>query len=188
MTIIKLKILLFLFFVVPLFSIGSNSFLINSNLLVNNFDSTNCKEYQFFKTKGITFDSTSNMKLYNEVFGWFGVPYRYGGKSKAGTDCSGFASQIYKIVYNLNIGGSAGDIYRKLKTVVKSNLKEGDLVFFKINHNRISHVGVYLSNNKFIHATSYGKSVTISDLNEPYYKRYYFSAARFNNCNISGLK
>lgn len=179
MKLIKLKILIFVFFVAPLFSSGSNGILLHSTFYKNNFDTLNCKGYQFFKKKGIIFDSTSNIKLYNEVYGWLGVPYRYGGRSKAGTDCSGFASQIYKIVYNINLGGSAGDIFRKLKVVDKLNLKEGDLVFFKIRHSGISHVGIYLSNNKFIHATSYGKCVTISDLNEPYYKRYYFSAAHF---------
>ena len=178
MTYIKLKIFLLLLFTIPLLSIGSNSFI----------DSTNCKGYQFFKTRGVTFDSTSNMSLYNEVYGWLGVPYRYGGRSKAGTDCSGFASQIYKLVYNIEVSGSAGDIFNNLKAVEKTDLKEGDLVFFKIKRNNISHVGIYLSNNKFIHATTYGKTVTISDLDAPYYKKYYFSGGRFEEIEEIDIK
>ena len=176
----KFKKHLFILFIamIPLFGISLN---MPQTLMAGNdenFDSTAIKGYHFFLSKGIHFDSTSNIKLYNEVYTWFGVPYRYGGRSKAGTDCSGFATQIYKIVYNKIISGSANDIYQKLKHIEKSGLKEGDLVFFKINRYRISHVGIYLSNNKFIHATSWGKSVTISDLKETYYSRYYFSAGR----------
>jgi lipoprotein Spr len=143
------------------------------------FDSTKCSGYQYFKTKGVRFDSSSNLKLYNELYGWLGVPYRWGGRSKAGADCSGFASLIYKNVYSINVSGSAGDIYNKLKPINKSELKEGDLIFFSFNHNYIAHVGLYLSNNKFIHETSWGRGITISDLNESYYSRYYFSAGRY---------
>ena len=147
--------------------------------LPSSFDSTACVGFSFFKAKGIIFDSSSNLKLFNEVYGWLGVPYKWGGKSKAGADCSGFASAVYKNVYNIIVSGSAGDIYNALKPVEKSELREGDLVFFKINNYYISHVGIYLSNNKFIHETTYGSSVTISDLNESYYQHYYFSAGRY---------
>lgn len=143
------------------------------------FDSTKCTGYSFFRKKGVIIDSCSNHSLYNEIYGWLGTPYKRGGKSKAGSDCSGFASQIYKNVYKIFISGSAGDIFKALKPVDKSNLQEGDLVFFRIYGSYISHVGIYLSNNKFIHATTYGRSITISDLNEAYYKRYYYSAGRY---------
>lgn len=142
-----------------------------------------CKGYGYFKKNGVQFDSLSNLKLYNELYGWLGVPYRWGGRSKAGTDCSGFATLIYKNVYSRNVSGSAGDIYKKLKPIEKSELKEGDLIFFSFNHKYIAHVGLYLSNNKFIHETSWGKGITISDLNESYYKRYYYSAGRYADNN-----
>lgn len=170
MNVVRYNIIIFLF----LF-FGLNQFVTANHV---KFDSLNCKGYKYFISKGILFDSTSNLKLYNEVYDWLGVPYRYGGRSKSGADCSGFASQIYKHVYNISVGGSAADIYKRLMPIEKADLKEGDLVFFKIKYARISHVGVYLSNNKFIHATSFGKSVTVSDLNENYYKRYYYSAGR----------
>lgn len=172
MNVVRYNIIIFLF----LF-FGLNQFVTANHV---KFDSLNCKGYKYFISKGILFDSTSNLKLYNEVYDWLGVPYRYGGRSKLGADCSGFASQIYKLVYNYSIRGSSYDIYKRLMPVEKGDLKEGDLVFFKIKYARISHVGVYLSNNKFIHATSYGKYVTINDLNENYYKRYYYSAGRIN--------
>jgi lipoprotein Spr len=59
-------------------------------------------------------------------------------------------------------------------------MEEGDLVFFKIEGNQVSHIGVYLQNNKFVHATT-KKGVIINDLDELYYKKYYFKSGRINN-------
>jgi lipoprotein Spr len=64
-----------------------------------------------------------------------------------------------------------------VKPIKKSALKEGDLVFFKIKQKRISHVGVYVGNNKFAHA-SVQNGVIISDLDEPYYKMYFYKGGR----------
>jgi len=176
-----IKTLLFVLLVIPLNSFSSRGFIVPTDSCKMAFDSTKCSGYRYFKTKGVQFDSLSNLKLYNELYGWLGVPYRWGGRSKAGADCSGFASLIYKNVYSINVSGSAGDIYKKLKPINKSELREGDLIFFSFNHKYIAHVGLYLSNNKFIHETSWGRGITISDLNKSYYNLYYFSAGRYIN-------
>lgn len=175
-----LKGYIFILFItiIPLIALSRDPGHILRNDFNRDFDSTAVTGFHYFKTKGILFDSTSNAALYNEVYGWLGVPYRWGGMTKAGADCSGFASAVYKNVYSFNVGGSAGDIYKMLTPVEKTDLKEGDLVFFKINRTYISHVGIYLSNNKFIHETSWGHGVMISDLNDAYYTLYYFSAGR----------
>lgn len=176
---LKIKIGLFVFLIIPMFCFCSRVSVIPLDSNKNVFDSLKCNGYHYFKTKGIRFDSSSNLKLYNELYGWLGVPYRWGGRSKAGADCSGFVSSIYKNVYSFNLSGSAGDIYHKLKPINKSELKEGDLIFFSFDNKYIAHVGLYLSNNKFIHETSWGRGIMISDLNEYYYARYYYSAGRY---------
>jgi cell wall-associated NlpC family hydrolase len=108
---------------------------------------------------------------------WYGVPYKYGGKDKNGIDCSAFSSLLLLNVYGITAGGSAQGMYEQCKTVEVAELKEGDLVFFKIESKKVSHVGVYLMNNKFIHATT-RKGVMINDLNETYYKKYFFAGGK----------
>jgi len=80
-------------------------------------------------------------------------------------------------VYNITITGSVVDIYKNCKHIKASQLKEGDLVFFKINKRSVSHVGVYLHNQKFVHASVH-TGVTIDDLGEDYYKKYFCGAGR----------
>jgi len=87
---------------------------------------------------------------------------------------------LYKTSFDITLAQSAADIYKEVKPVKKSALKEGDLVFFKINKKKISHVGVYIGNNKFVHA-SVQSGVVISDLDEPYYKKYFYKAGRVKN-------
>ncbi|MBL0329005.1 MAG: C40 family peptidase [Bacteroidetes bacterium] len=118
-----------------------------------------------------------NIKLYSFIDEWYGVPYKYGGKNKNGIDCSNFTATLYSTIYGKSISGSSASIFDQCKVISKSNLEEGDLVFFKIDGNKISHIGVYLQNNKFVHATT-KKGVMIDDLDEDYYKKYYYKAGR----------
>ena len=118
-----------------------------------------------------------NASLKKEVDQWLGVPYKYGGTTKQGVDCSGFCGNVFKNVYNVSLGRSAQDIFDQSKPVNRSALKEGDLVFFKINSSRVSHVGIYLSDNKFVHAST-SRGVIISDLGEAYWTKYYFASGR----------
>jgi murein DD-endopeptidase / murein LD-carboxypeptidase len=119
----------------------------------------------------------SNVKLYSFIEDWYGVPYKYGGKNKSGIDCSNFTSALYQNIYNKSLSGSSSSIYTQCKIISKKDLKEGDLLFFKIENDNISHIGVYLQNNKFVHATT-KKGVMINDLDEAYYKKYFYKAGR----------
>ncbi len=118
-----------------------------------------------------------NAALKKEVDSWLGVPYKYGGTTRQGVDCSAFCGHVYKNVYGITLGRSAHDIYEQSAAIKKSELKEGDFVFFKINSSRVSHVGIYLGEDKFVHAST-SRGVVISSLNESYWQKYYFGAGR----------
>jgi lipoprotein Spr len=137
---------------------------------------------------GVALSATSNMKLFHFVYDWIGTPYRFGGSSKKGIDCSAFTKQLYSEVFNLDIERSSRDIFSTVSPVSKDELKEGDLVFFKIHSRRISHVGIYLGNNRFAHASS--KGVAISSLDDAYYSRYFYRGGRLLSSSkeqLSGL-
>ena len=125
---------------------------------------------------GVALSATSNMKLFHFVYDWIGTPYRFGGSSRHGIDCSAFTKELYSEVFNLDIRRNSRDIFSMVSPVGKDELKEGDLVFFKIHSHRISHVGIYLGNNRFAHASSRG--VAISSLDDPYYSRYFYRGGR----------
>lgn len=140
-------------------------------------DPDNLAKDYFSQIMGVAVSATSNVKLYQFVYDWLGTPYRLGGTSESGIDCSGFAYQLYDKVFNTVIGNNSRNIFSKVNPVSKDELQEGDLVFFKINSRAISHVGVYLGDNKFAHASS-SRGVMISNLNAPYWKRYYYKGGR----------
>ena len=108
-----------------------------------------------------------------------GVKYRYGGTSPSrGFDCSGLVQYSHKAA-GVNIPRTTGQQYKATKRISRRYLKAGDLVFFKTAISRaISHVGIYLGNNKFIHAPSSGKRVKISSMKEKYWRKRFTGAGR----------
>ena len=126
-------------------------------------------------------ESISNIPLLKKIDEWIGTPYVYGGGSKNGVDCSYFALDVMKGTFNIKLNRTAAEQYLQTKRVNWDELKEGDLIFFKTEGpNKVSHVGIYLTNNKFVHASS-KKGVTISDLSESYYQRTLFSMGRITD-------
>ncbi len=136
------------------------------------------KAYQWFESNGVCMDSTKQPWLYFNAYEWAGTRYHYGQAIKQkGTDCSGFVSSVYRDVYCLDLCRSSSSIWTQTTAIQKKDLQEGDILFFKIRKGQISHVGIYLGNNKFIHAAVKG-GVIVSDLGEPYYTHYFFSGGR----------
>ncbi len=131
----------------------------------------------FSQIMGVAMSATSNVKLFQFVYDWIGTPYHLGGDTKSGIDCSGFAYQLYTKVFNTAIGNNSRNIFSMVNPVGKEELKEGDLVFFKIHSRAITHVGVYICNGKFAHSSS-SKGVMISYLADPYWTRYYYKGGR----------
>lgn len=109
-----------------------------------------------------------------------GTKYRFGGTSKSkGFDCSGLIARVWSDLNLKKVPRASSALYRAGTPVHLADLKEGDLVFFKNTYKRgISHVGVYAGKNKFIHAPSTGKRVSITRLSDPYYQIHYAGARR----------
>ena len=129
---------------------------------------------------GIDIEMKDNHALYVESSNWLGVPYRSGGTTKRGVDCSGLTSSIYKKVYHKDLERNSDDQRKKdCRKVKKGKLREGDLVFF---HNgrkkkKATHVGIYLKDRKFIHAST-SQGVIVSTLEEDYWKKHWLSGGR----------
>ena len=128
---------------------------------------------------GVDINLEDNHKLYMESADWIGVPYRSGGDSKRGTDCSGLTYQVYRKVYRTQLPRKTEDLKKKSNKVNKRNLREGDLVFFTSRNSgkKVAHVGIYLKNGKFIHAST-SKGVIVSNLNEDYYTKHWIFGGR----------
>ncbi|OAQ39153.1 glycoside hydrolase [Pedobacter psychrophilus] len=140
-------------------------------------DPDNLASQFFSQVMGVAISATSNTKMYQFIYDWLGTPYHLGGDTKKGIDCSGFAFQLYDKTFNTIIGSNSRNIFSMVNPINKSDLKEGDLVFFKIHSKSISHVGVYIGDNKFAHASS-SKGVMISNLEEAYWQRYFYKGGR----------
>jgi lipoprotein Spr/probable lipoprotein NlpC len=113
------------------------------------------------------------MQLYSE---WKGTPYRFGGMSKRGIDCSGFVALGFQDKFGITLPRTTDEQRGIGQSVSKSQLREGDLVFFKTGWST-RHVGIYIGNHQFLHAST-SQGVMISSLNNSYWKQKYWLARR----------
>jgi hypothetical protein len=167
---------LFLFLILTLMFPGCRS---KRELWQAPAEATDRAFYSTYSQKlGYTLGGFENPELIREVSSWLGTPHRYAGNSREGADCSGFVMEVFRTVYQVRLPRSSADMAAFSRNISKAQLQEGDLVFFRTSGGRrISHVGIYLSNNKFIHASS-SRGVVVSDLDEPYYRRTWARAGR----------
>ncbi|MEO5641686.1 MAG: NlpC/P60 family protein [Bacteroidia bacterium] len=147
-------------------------------------DSLPDQVHLFYNHFGLNMDSAVTPQLFLTVFDWVGTKYKYASNCKTGIDCSGFVSEMYRQVYCKEISGGSKELITEVDTVAKANLKEGDILFFKIKKGQISHVAIYLGNNKFAHASVHG-GVMVNDLDEEYYKKYFYCGGRIKEKKVS---
>jgi len=121
-------------------------------------------------------EQLNNLPLLQQIDHWWGTRYCMGGNDENCIDCSAFTQTILQAVYNVNVPRTAREQYDFSVHINNTELKEGDLVFFKSGRT-ITHVGLYLNNYKFVHATTSG-GVMLSDLNDSYWGKKFAGAGR----------
>lgn len=105
-----------------------------------------------------------------------GVPYRYGGRSTEGFDCSGLVNYAWAHAGKA-VPRTTGQLWRQLRPVDAGDLRAGDVLFFDIE-GKVSHVGLYLGRGRFVHAPSSGRAVTVAELDSPYYREAFIRGGR----------
>jgi len=124
-------------------------------------------------------EEVKNAKMFEFIDDWYGTPYRLGGTTKKGVDCSAFSQFLFASVYGLSIPRTAKEQYNLTSRISRTQLNEGDLIFFN-TRGGISHVGVYLLNNKFVHASTSG-GVMISDIYDEYWAKKFAGVGRLKD-------
>jgi len=138
----------------------------------------------YYAEAGVAFDSCNYYPLYETANEWMGVRYRYAGRTKKGVDCSSLVKNLYLEAYQLELEGTSRGLFAQCEEKTQDELQEGDFVFFKINKSHISHIGLYLRDGYFVHA-SVSRGVMINNLNESYYKRYFFVGGRLQGNTVT---
>jgi probable lipoprotein NlpC len=121
-----------------------------------------------------------NGKLYGFIDDWQGTKYQFGGLSKKGIDCSGLVYLAFKDVYEKEIPRMTSQQVEAIKRKYESQLKEGDLVFFDYEGKKFSHVGIYLQNGYYFHAST-SKGVMVAKLKDPYTYKYFSRGGSLKN-------
>ena len=127
---------------------------------------------------GLSDPTYARSALYEQYQQWQGVPYRAGGESRRGVDCSAFMQLTFREQFAMQLPRDTDSQAHIGRAISSRQLRPGDLVFFNIGRST-RHVGVMVEKNKFLHASS-SKGVMISDLNQPYWQRYYWQARRLS--------
>ena len=133
-------------------------------------------QFKYAMMLDVDVESLKNISLFGFIDNWFGTRYRMGGTTKRGIDCSALTSSLLLAVYGFAMPRTARQQYDATTHIDKTELKEGDLVFFN-THGGVSHVGLYLDNDYFVHA-SLSQGVTISSLDDGYYAKRFICGGR----------
>jgi len=156
---------------------SATSFKVTNASVVPSIEMVTMNQIRFALRLDVPVEFIQNRFLYDFIDQWWNAPYRLGGTSINGIDCSAFVQTLMASVFALQLPRTTKEQYSYSKEVSTEELKEGDLVFFRTSRRGISHVGVYLQNNKFVHASTSG-GVMISDLAEQYWSQRYLFAGR----------
>ncbi len=154
----------------------SNKQTVASNEESAAIESFSSLQFKYAQLLDVEVEAATNLTLFTEIEKWIGTRYRYGGATEKGIDCSAYTGTLVHSVFGIVLPRTARDQYATCIKLDKEELQQGDLVFFN-TRGGISHVGLYLGNGYFTHAsTSIG--VTISNLSDPYWSKKFVSGGR----------
>ncbi len=153
-----------------------------ANTKTLSFDAALTLPNKYANLLGVAPTELNNTLLLSQMEKWYGTQYCFGGSTDSCIDCSSFTQVILRDVYNVKIPRNSQQQFDASTKIEVENLKEGDLVFFNTVSASmvITHVGVFVCNNKFVHAST-SKGVTINDLSEKYFAKAFRGAGRFIN-------
>ena len=144
-----------------------------------NVEAAESLQFKYSLLLDVEVEMVKNVNLFRFIDEWYGVRYLFGGSTKKGIDCSALMQVLFTSLYGISLPRTAKMQYDFSRRISRTELKEGDLLFFN-TRGGVSHVGMYLTNNKFVHA-SVSKGVVISDMFEPYYLQRYIGAGRIES-------
>lgn len=139
---------------------------------------------KYAEIMGINERDIKNGRLYTFIEQWMGVPYKFGGQDKDGIDCSGLTQLLQQDVYNIKLPRMTAQQVNIIKRKYEDELKEGDLVFFDFDGKQFSHVGVYLQNGWFVHAST-RKGVMLARIRDNGIYKYFSRAGSVINQTIA---
>ncbi len=145
-------------------------------------EACNMLQFKYSQLINTEIELVNNFRLFEFIEEWWSVAYRFGGTTKRGIDCSAFSGLLMSSVFGVALPRTAREQYKSSTKILLEDAKEGDLLFFN-TRGGVSHVGVYLANNYFVHASS-SNGVTISNLEDPYYSKRFLCATRAVSENI----
>ena len=128
-------------------------------------------------------EQLQNMQLLKVIDEWYGTRYRLGGTDKDGIDCSALMQTFFTTLYGVTLPRTAREQFSFSRRISRTEIREGDLIFFN-TIGGVSHVGMYLQNNKFIHASS-GGGVTISDIYDEYWMKKFVGIGRVDSAQTA---
>ena len=132
------------------------------------------------QSAGVNVKSGAPQRLEQVIDSYLGVPYKYGGTTRNGFDCSGFTSAVYREVYGIELNRTSAAMWKEGAPVPLSSARPGDLVFFKVKggrFGRINHVGIYVGDNRFAHSST-SSGVVYNSLQEDYYAKRFAGVRR----------
>ena len=115
--------------------------------------------------------------LFDVLMPWMGVPYKYGGSTKKGVDCSAFVGAVYQTRYQIKLHRTANDMQQDVTFINRKELKAGDILFFTNSNGKVAHVGIYLKDATFVHAST-SSGVILSRFDTGYWSKRLYRCGR----------